>query len=223
MIFVLRIALAAAMASSCFAGSVNLTAGLQVKWDDMSEPMVVNGVEMVIQRATGPDVARLAQRIIATWPVKDLALDVKIPGWNARSHITKRGNEIVQWRVVGPEVELLWSFADLARANRVAARPSFKLPVVCSWTQQVTARVASHSYLQATALCKDQALHVAQAIREELSQSGWAIVSERSAAMHLQREQVFARAVLLPAGIGSAANQSNLVWVQTEELGRVLP
>jgi hypothetical protein len=197
-----------------FASDAQLSAGLRISWDEIGEPVFVDGVEMTIRRATGSDVPKLAARIVAAWPQNPQPQPLQVPGWAARSQLTPRSSEVVQWRGNGAGAELLWSVALVAPA-RALPKPMAALPLRCDWTRQVSGAVQGQEYVQATAVCDDSAEQIRNAMRSELTRTGWKVMATGNEVVDLQRGRSQAKLVMLPTTSVLGKERSGLVWLQS--------
>jgi hypothetical protein len=198
-----------------FAKEAQLSAGLRIRWDEIAEPIFVDGLEMTIRRATGSDVPKLATRIVATWPQNPQPQQLHVQGWAARSQLTRRGSEVVQWRVNGADVELLWSVAALVTTARALPKPMAALPLRCDWTRHVSGVVQGQEYVHATAVCDDSAVQIQTAMRSELTRVGWKVLAASREVMDLQLDRAQAKLVVLPTNSVLGKKRSGLVWLQS--------
>ncbi|HXS31243.1 MAG TPA: hypothetical protein VN755_10450 [Steroidobacteraceae bacterium] len=179
---------------------IRWTQGLQVSWEQMPGRTSVGGMSLLIRRATGRDVALLAQRILEDWRRESGMQAVKLlnsGGWSIGTRIHQGRSQVTQWRVSGEASELLWSESDLNRQLLPMPVPQYLVPA-CTWTGPIRGTVAETTYSQSTGRCTARPSTVLAAIETALGKDGWQI--RRSASgLNASRINTRLQVILIPA------------------------
>jgi hypothetical protein len=181
--------------------------GLDVAIEKIAEPLEVDGLQMAVQRATGPDVGRLAERVGERWrsagsPLRDLSQD----GWQMLSRWNGSQAELLQWRGQGRTAELLFSTFDTRqRVSRVQA-PPLRLPARCTWGRQVAGLADGMRYLQRTAACRGPVGALLPELRALLTATAWQWRETSAGSFHVAQGDTRAAA-------GRSKAECWLVWV----------
>lgn len=188
--------------------------GLDVRIEAIAEPIEVDGLSLLIQRATGPDVDKLARRVSDSWRAAGSSVQqLSDGGWQMVSRWQGKHTELLQWRGAGPAAELLYSRLD---AYRVTAPPRFAelpLPARCAWGRQIAGRAGSNRYQQRTALCRGTTAAVVPELQALLAGDGWQWRLAAAGVMEVSRGPVQGLVVL---GTGPGKAQCWLTWVGHE-------
>ena len=154
---------------------IRWTQGLQVSWEQMPGRTSVGGMSLLIRRATGRDVALLAQRILEDWRRESGMQAVKLlnsGGWSIGTRIHQGRSQVTQWRVSGEASELLWSESDLSRQSKSPPVPHYLVPA-CKWSGPVRGTVAETTYSQSTGRCAARPSTVLAEVDAALVRNGW--------------------------------------------------
>jgi hypothetical protein len=206
---------AAAMVMPASAGvDVRLVAGLAVNLDFVPEPMTVDGVSMIVQRATGPGVPELARRIEATWRNHGSEVQAHLQGsWMVRSRLQGQQSEVLQWRADTEIPELLLSEVDLRAPVGRVPEPDVILPAGCVWGRSVFGQGGSKSYLQRSARCPNSAHALSMRLKQSLPTQGWKVLVVTGSGVQVERAGV-------EGFIGLSSQQGNqatwLTWLRVE-------
>jgi hypothetical protein len=175
---------------------------LDVSTERLTGQIGFNGVLFRVQRATGPDVHLLAERMLRHWR-RESGRDGVIPltgtGWNMYSRIHHGESEVVQWRDAGDRSELLWSMTDLRVYGNAPPEGSVPLPPECRWLAPAHGNVQGNPFIQTTGSCAGEAKSVSTAFMRLLSSRGWAAHQWSSGMLQLERGKRRAQIVLMPA------------------------
>jgi hypothetical protein len=187
--------------------------GLDVQVERIGEPVIVDGVQMRIQRAQGVDVKRLAVRIEQRWQREGGALrHLEQQGWQMLGRWQAGRSDLIQWRGEGPDAVLLYSRLDTQQKPLRHAAPPFSLPSGCAWGRSVEGDSNGRRYLQRSAVCRGTVAQLQPALRVTLSAQGWVFRGETAAAMEVVRGGVQGTLLFAP---GPDRNHSAVVWIGT--------
>jgi hypothetical protein len=160
----------------------------------------VGGMSFLIQRATGRDVALLAQRILEDWRRESGTEGVQLltsGDWSVGTRIHQGRSQVTQWRVSRDLPELLWSESDLHRQVLPPPVPQYLVPA-CRWTGPVRGTVAETTYSQSTGSCTARPSIVLAAVEAALGRNGWR--TRRSASgLNASRVHEQLQVVVMPA------------------------
>ena len=185
--------------------------GLSIEIESIPEPVLVEGLAMRIQIARGTDVPTLVQRIERRWQAEGAELQrLQQQGWQMLGRWEEGRSELLQWRGVGEEAQLLLSEFDTLRRQAKPAPPPFNLPAGCHWGIGIEGAETSRGYTQRSALCKLASAHLTSLLRASLSAQGWTLRGEGGPAIEVARGKGAGRVIVLPA---RPAGQSALVWI----------
>lgn len=185
--------------------------GLDVRVERMVEPVEVDGMALLVQRATGPDVAALARRVGERWraagsPVRELAQG----GWRMASRWDAGHAELIQWRGTGDAAELLYSRMDARRQPAPPAAVPPQLPRRCTWGRRISGIAAGMRYQQRTARCRGAPATVMSELRVGLPAGGWQLREVSPRALQVARGAERALVTLVP---GRSEAECWLAWI----------
>lgn len=203
--------LSLAVGIECAALEARDAQGLDVTIERLSEPVVVDGVMLQVQSATGPEVPALAARIEARWRQEGGPLRAHAPdGWNSIARFHQGRNEVIQWRGQGDSAQLLYSLLDaMQRPQRPSAAP-FRLPSRCRWIRVIEGRAGQGSYQQHSAHCRAEPGTVFEAIGRQLRSSGWTVHAGTPQVLRVSGPGLEAELIVVP---GPTRAESGVVWV----------
>lgn len=187
--------------------------GLDLLFEEIPEPIRMEGVAAHVEHARGRDVLRAVERTERRWraqvhPVQHL----QVGGWTLLARLRDGQSEVLQWRGEGADAQLLFSRIDLkARLRQPPASP-FVLPAPCSWGPVVSGKAAASEYQQRSARCRATVAASVAVLRAALSSQGWQ-VSGSDAQLLVERNRLRASLLVVP---GISRGESWLVW--TDEL-----
>jgi hypothetical protein len=206
------VAVLAVPASQAF--ETHLIAGLAITVDRIPEPVAVDGVAVIIHRATGVDVPELARRFEALWRSQGSAINALQQGsWTLRTRMLGAKSEVVQWRIDRNEPELIWSSLDAAGSVGSTPDAGLRLPASCSWGRSISGRSGASQYLQRTARCTCSAQELSLQLQRSLQLQGWQVRTASDNSLLLDR--LGAEGLLsLTAGPGDRATW--LTWLRVE-------
>jgi hypothetical protein len=185
--------------------------GLDVAVERIGEPVIVDGVQMRIQRAQGIDVQRLAARIERRWQGEGGTLrHLHQQGWQMLGRWHEGRSDLIQWRGEGRQAVLLYSRLDTQHKPLRQAAPPFSLPFGCAWGRVVEGEAKGRRYLQRSAVCRGSSAELQPAVRTALDAQGWVLRSETAAAMELGRGGMHGTLLFAP---GPDRQHSALVWI----------
>lgn len=203
--------LSLAVGIECAALEARDAQGLDVTIERLSEPVMVDGVVLRVQSATGPEVPALAARIEARWrqeggPLREHTRD----GWNSIARFEHGRNEVIQWRGQGDSAQLLHSLLDaMQRPQRPSAAP-FRLPSGCRWIRTIEGRAGQGTYQQHSAHCRAEPATVLEAIGRQLRSSGWIVHAGTTQVLRVSGAGLEAELIVVP---GPSRAGSGVVWV----------
>jgi hypothetical protein len=190
--------------------------GLQLQWDRKPQSVEVDGVPMILQRATGPDVAELVTRIQMRWRnAGSQTRELTHGGWRMLARWHGWNSEVMQWRGAGAETELLLSTFNTRIHPRVPAVPA-QLPGSCLWGRQIRSAEEGHAYLQRTARCRGTFAELLPQLRASLLADGWTLTADSGSTLHAARGEG-ETALLLLSGRGHS--EIWLVWISARQVG----
>lgn len=203
--------LALAASVECAALEARDARGLDVTLERLAEPVVVDGVVLQVQSATGPDVPALAARIQTRWrqegaPLREHTRD----GWNSIARFEQGRNEVIQWRGQGDSAQLLYSLLDaMQRPQRPSAAP-FRLPSRCRWIRVIEGRAGQGTYQQHSAHCRAEPATVLEAIGRQLRSGGYIVHAGTTQVLRISGAGLEAELIVVP---GPTRAESGVVWV----------
>ncbi|MET0282279.1 MAG: hypothetical protein ABW278_14310 [Steroidobacteraceae bacterium] len=187
--------------------------GLQLDWDRSPQSMEVDGLPINVQRAAGPGVAKLVERIARRW--RDSGSQTRQladGGWQLLARWDGTNSEVMQWRGAGAQSELLLSSFN-ARIGPARALPApAQLPANCLWGRQISG-MAAHRYLQRTARCRGSVAQLLPQLRSSLTAARWQITAGSASVLHVARGAVAATLVLMN---GTTPSEAWLVWISAD-------
>lgn len=193
-----------------------LIAGLDVATEQIPETVTVDGAPFTIQRATGTDVPKLAQRIESWWRAQGSEVrSLQQGGWAMKTRMRGALSEVLQWRTHRQTPELLWSSLGSDVVSRVSPDPGLALPVQCVWGRSVYGHSAGHDYLQRSAGCTGSADALQASLQLSLPDQGWRVRSMNRGVLLLERPGVEGF-ISLSAMKGNAG--AWLIWLRVERL-----
>jgi hypothetical protein len=194
----------------------HLLQGLDVRTEVVADPVRVDGVALTVRRATGTGVAELAQRITKSWQAQRSQLQpIRHGVWRLLSRLQQGRSETVQWRVAGPDSELLWSSVDLVGHVAASPNPSLALPPECRWGRRVHDSIGGHSYLQSTAQCRGNFLKATKDVVTLLRTQGWSVHQTGTDAVSAARATTRVEAYVVK---GLQPGDVSFVWLETAPL-----
>jgi hypothetical protein len=191
---------------------------LHVQVEPLTEPVVVNGVTLVVSRATGKDVELLAKRLGQKWSEESGTHAVRPGGngnWRILSRIHDAGLEVLQWRDVGADAELLLSRMELPAKAQAPAHVGLGIPAGCKAGRIVSGWVDSHSYSQQAALCTGSPRAALYEVRRNAIGHGYEVLpgnGQLLARKGTSEVTVFA----WHSGDASAASATSMVFLQVD-------
>jgi hypothetical protein len=193
------------------------TVGLDVSTERMVGQTGVNGILFRVERATGHGVPELAQRMRIDWQREQGEIPVLASsesGWSLLGRISRGESEVVQWRGVGDEAELIWSITDLRERNDV---PLGKVPRPrnCSWMPPVHGQVLGQWFLQVSGYCPGTSSALSAELRRLLSGSKWVEVRPaHGQILQVLRGDRRAQIAITPVSGHSPAAATNVVILE---------
>lgn len=191
-------------------------AGLDLSPERLGGQTGVNGVLFRIERATGRDVPVLAERMFREWQ-RDLGTDPVLStseaGWRLFGRIYRGESEVVQWRGLGGEAELIWSITDL-RAGNSSPPGMVPKPRDCSWLPPVHGKVEGRPFLQTSGYCQRASTTVAGELQQLLSSGKWVLHQAGGGLLQVEHGHRKAQIVLMPAGSPAQAPATNVVILE---------
>jgi hypothetical protein len=185
--------------------------GLQVTIERIGEPVIVNGVELRIQRAQGIDIAQLASRIEQRWRTEGGELrHLHLQGWQMLGRWQDGRSDLIQWRGEGSDALLLYSRLDTLQQPQRRSAPPFSLPSGCAWGRVVEGESMGRQYLQRSAVCRASSAAAQPAVRAVLQAQGWTLRGETAATMELAQRDVQGTLVFAR---GRNLHETALVWI----------
>ncbi len=175
-------------ASMTSAFEPHLGAGLDVVIERIPEPLMVDGVQMVMHHAIGAGVPELARRIEAHWRKQGSDIRSMQQGnWTLRSRIQGAASEVVQWRAGPSGHELTWSSLDAAANVLFVADSGLTLPAGCNWGRSVSGSSGPNHFLQRSARCALAARELSLLLQRSLPSQGWQLLAVSERGMLLKR------------------------------------
>lgn len=191
--------------------------GLSVVVERIPESVLVDGLGVRIQTATGADVPQLAARIAQRWRREGSQLhQSRQAAWQLLARLEDGHSEVIQWRGSGTSAQLLHSVVDAMRAPARPTAAPFTLPSHCAWGRVIEGEAGAKSYEQRTGWCRADASHVLAALRQRLPAQGWSLEGE---GMALQLSRAGSAGELI-VGPDPAREGSAVVWVATRPPGQ---
>lgn len=185
--------------------------GLDVTIERLSEPVVVDGVVLQVQSATGPQVPALAARIEARWRQEGgLFREHARDGWNFIARFEEGRNEVIQWRGQGDSAQLLYSLLDAMQRPQRPSPPPFRLPSRCRWIRVIEGRAGQGTYQQHSAHCRAEPATVLEAISRQLRSGDWIVHPGTPRVLRVSGRGLEAEVIVVP---GSTRAESGVVWV----------
>lgn len=176
--------------------------GLHITTERLTGQLGFNGVLFRVQRATGPDVRLLADRILRDWRVesgRDGVIPLTNSGWNMYSRISRGESEVVQWREAGFSSELLWSVTDLRTSPDAPPASGVPLPPACQWLPPVHGTVRGTTFIQTTGSCAGDAQGISSSFTRLLASRGWTANRWSGGMLDVQRGKQRAQITLMQA------------------------
>jgi hypothetical protein len=213
------------LAASPFAFAMDLGAWreLRVHVDAIAEPILVNGLPLMVSRATGIDVGRLASRIDQKWREESGDHGVRFSthdNWRILSRIQGDTLEVAQWRGTGSDAELLWSRTDLLTKTRLPAQGGIRLPTGCVPGRTVSGQIVGRRYSQQSARCMASPITTLADMRESALGQGYAVLLREG--QLLARNKTSEITVLAWSSGDAVPNATSVAYLQVElsERGR---
>jgi hypothetical protein len=197
-----------------------LATGLKVSVESVDEPMIVDGVPLLVQRASGEAVPELAQRIESRWRSQGSHIrHLRSGTWTLLSRIDGGVSELVQWRSGRSFAELLASTVDVRRAPQATAGPDLRLPAGCSWGRTVNGTAQGRSFRQHSARCERGPAGLIDEILSQVERDGWEVQSRTGNGIAATRRRAQA---LLTLSTPEGERPAWVVWtvVDTPEVPR---
>jgi len=192
------------------------TSGLSVTTERLTGETAVNGTRFRIDRATGRDVRLLAERILDDWQ-RESGVDHVMPSsageWRLFSRIHRGESEVVQWRGVGSDGELLWSSMDLLHLDR-PPQNDLPLPTDCNWAPPVHGSVQQGGFIQSTGSCPGTVPKVAARLRRLLRSSGWTTREATGPVLRAERSGHRVQIMLMKASLPTASPTADVVILE---------
>jgi hypothetical protein len=190
-----------------------LTSGLDVTVESVPETVIVDGAEFTIQRATGADVTRLAERVESRWRLSGSVIRSLQQGpWTMRSRMQGAFSEVLQWRSDEQGDELLWSSLRSDAPPAAAPSAGIVLPPQCAWGRAVSGHSGGRPYLQRSARCAMGADSLRSALETALPAQGWHL-STAGQGMLLDRPGADGLVSITPLGVAAAW----LIWLRVDQ------
>jgi hypothetical protein len=189
--------------------------GLDVVIERISGPLAVDGVEMTIHQATGPDVPKLAKRIESWWiSLGSEVRSMQQGSWTLRSRMRGVASEVLQWRQNPAGYELIWSSVDTARPVLPVSDAGFDLPAGCTWSRSVSGSSQHGRYQQRSARCSLQARELYGVLRQMLPTQGWRVRTAGDGGLLLDKSGA---AALLSIMSQPDDHATWLTWLRVEQ------
>jgi hypothetical protein len=165
-----------------------LAAGLSVRIEQIRDPVAVEGVQMIVQRATGAGVPQLAIRLEDSWRRQGSEVQVhQGGGWAVRSRIRGSRSEVLQWRDATDSPELLVSIVDLLAPVRTVPSTGMNLPAGCVWSRSVYGQSGAKNYFQRSARCPQSRQRLILQLKRSLETQGWEVLVATDSGMQVRR------------------------------------
>jgi len=189
--------------------------GLDVGIEKLAGKTAMNGVPLQVQRATGPDVPLLADRMRSDWrdAAGEQVLASRQADWNLFSRVHGGQSEVVQWRGAGAQSELLWSIVTLRDVRGPPPVVSISLPQGCQWLSPIHGSVEKAHFIQTTGFCPREVAAVAAQLRRSLSREGWRLHEPSAHVLQVERGNRRAQIVLAPASQTPTSAQATHVVI----------
>jgi hypothetical protein len=201
-------------ASATSAFEPHLSAGLDVVIDRIPEPLMVDGVQLVMHLASGAGVPELARRIEAQWRRHGSDIQSMQQGsWTLRSRIQGAASEVVQWRTGPSGHELVWSSLDAAANVRPVAESGLILPACCKWGRSVSGRSSQGHFLQRSARCTLPAQELSSLLQGSLPSQGWQLLTVSERGLLLERA---GKEGLISLSVQAGDRATWLTWLRVE-------
>lgn len=192
----------------------HLYRGLDVVVDEIGEPVVVDGVQMAIQRFSGSGVPELANRVESSWKSHGSVIRSMQQGrWTLRSRMRAGASEVVQWRADPGGPELVWSSVDVTAPVHAAIDTRLSLPATCIWGRSVSGRSVAGAFLQRSARCSLPLRELLASLRNSTAAQGWRVRSATNNGLLLDRPGAEG---MLSLSRSAAEQVSWLSWLHVE-------
>jgi hypothetical protein len=201
-------------ASRTSAFEPHLSVGLDVVIDRIPEPLLVDGVQMVMHLARGADVPELARRIEAQWRSHGSNIQsLKQGNWTLRSRIQGAASEVLQWQTGPSGHELVWSSLDAAASVLPVADSGLNLPAACLWGRSVSGHSSEGHFLQRSARCTLPAQELSLLLQRSLPSQGWKLLSASERGLLLERP---GKEGLISLSAQAGGRATWLTWLRVE-------
>jgi hypothetical protein len=165
-----------------------LITGLVLNIDRISEPLIVDGISMTVQRVTGAGATELARRIEANWHRQGSAVKTNQQGaWTVLSRLQGPTSEVLLWRTTAAGPELLLSTLDVRAPIRPMPATGLTLPAGCNWGRSTSGWNGGQSYIQRSARCTQTMHALSLQLRHSLPLQGWTIRLATADSMHVDQ------------------------------------
>ena len=194
---------------------------LHVRVESLPGPILVNGLPLMVSRATGSDVHQLAKRLSDKWHKEGGAQGVRAETngtWTILSRIHDAGMEVVQWRGSGGDAELLWSRSELTAHVRTPARGGLRFPTGCIQGRTVSGQADTRAYSEQVARCKGSPRATLLAVQAVARAQGYEVLA-RDGQLLARNSASEVTVFAWRPDDGSVANDTSLVYLRAGSAG----
>jgi len=162
----------------CASTDLELWRAFDVQIEILPESTHVNGLPLLIHRATGSGVSSLVETLKRQWiqevGIQSVRTDSR-GDWVILSRIHAGSLQLLQWRGSGKSSELIWSSSNLRAHIQSPTHSVLALPPGCVAGRTVHGDIDDRGYLQRTAHCTSSPHWTLSAIGANASRQGYAV------------------------------------------------